>query len=134
MSGIASINVVVGGVFNQVADRVRRTSCPITTPVANVLAHRRVAIRIKRQGFASSARLERQRHVVIDIIRAHAHGALDLLVQLLHHNDLAVELFIQARCQQIASRYKVSCAAELATADNGQDVCAYQGCAVARSS
>ena len=96
MRRVDAVDVGVNRVFNQVAHRVNCAGSPIASPVTNIFPDSRIAVRIKRQGLASSASLERQGHVVVDIIGAHAHSALGLLVQLLHHDDLAVELLVQA--------------------------------------
>ena len=49
MRRVDAVDVGVNRVFNQVAHRVAGAGRPVATPVADILAHSRVAIGIKSQ-------------------------------------------------------------------------------------
>jgi hypothetical protein len=63
MSSIGPVNVCIAGVFYQVTDGISLSGGPVTTPVTNLFADRRITSRIKRQDLTSAGSLHRQYHI-----------------------------------------------------------------------
>ena len=84
------------------------------------------------QNPVQSISLQRQLKIRIGITRIHLERSAKLLIELLRHDNLAVELLVNRRREEITARHEVSRPLQQATADNRQHIRQHQSRAVAR--
>jgi hypothetical protein len=121
-------DVVVGCVFDDVSDVVKRAACPIATIGAQGVSNDWVAISVKAQSLVSTQTGPWQSHVNRGRISLRcAQRTLQTFGILLRKDGLLIHLIIDCVSKEVATSYKV-CSALYASVANNSNLCRTSWC------